>query len=397
MMKSGYAAALSMALAFLAHAVAAQQQGGFNPAGIAGKALAEPFVGVTSSGSPQTGLYEIKKTGVSTAPMLDAARRLLASMNGKQREKMMFPVDDPEWRNWANIHRFPRTGVSLDEMNDEQRESAYGLLRASLSAKGYKTSRDIMRLNHHLAELVSNFDDYGEHLYWFIVFGDSSSSSPWGWQIEGHHLIINYFILGDQVVMTPTFMGSEPVSAASGKYAGVSVFRPEQDLGLEFMRSLPPEQQRAALIGSKQGRSDNLTEMFKDNVVVPLQGLSAERLSSEHRDKLLRLIGLFVSNIRDGHAQIKMEEVRAQLAKTYFAWRGGIDANAVFYYRIHSPVILIEFDHQGPIALDGPRQTPTRRHIHTVVRTPNGNDYGKDLLRQHYHKFKNDSEHGHRN
>jgi hypothetical protein len=22
--------------------------------------------------------------------------------------------------------------------------------------------------------------------------------------------------------------------------------------------------------------------------------------------------------------------------------------------------------------------------VHTVVRTPNGNDYGKDLLRQHY-------------
>ena len=29
-------------------------------------------------------------------------------------------------------------------------------------------------------------------------------------------------------------------------------------------------------------------------------------------------------------------------------------------------------------------QQPTRQHIHVVVRTPNGNDYGKDLLRQHY-------------
>jgi hypothetical protein len=27
---------------------------------------------------------------------------------------------------------------------------------------------------------------------------------------------------------------------------------------------------------------------------------------------------------------------------------------------------------------------PSRDHIHTVVRTPNGNDYGRDLLRQHY-------------
>jgi hypothetical protein len=31
-----------------------------------------------------------------------------------------------------------------------------------------------------------------------------------------------------------------------------------------------------------------------------------------------------------------------------------------------------------------PRVQPTHQHIHTVVRTPNGNDYGKDLLRQHY-------------
>ena len=254
-----------------------------------------------------------------------------------------------------------------------------------------------MRLNHQLAELVSNFDDYGEHLYWFIVFGDPSTSGPWGWQMEGHHLIINYFILGDQIVMTPTFMGSEPVSAASGKYAGVSVFRPEQDFGLEFMQSLPPDQQRAALIGAKEGRSANLTEMFKDNVVVPFQGVPADRLTKAHRDKLVKLIGLFVGNIGDEHAAVKLDEVRAHLDKTYFGWKGGMDAKAVFYYRIHSPVVSIEFDHQGPIALDGPRQTPTRRHIHTVERTPNGNDYGKDLLRQHYDKFKSDFEHGHRN
>ena len=35
---------------------------------------------------------------------------------------------------------------------------------------------------------------------------------------------------------------------------------------------------------------------------------------------------------------------------------------------------------QGPIALEDPR-VRSRRHMHSVVRTPNGNDYGKDLLR----------------
>ena len=50
-------------------------------------------------------------------------------------------------------------------------------------------------------------------------------------------------------------------------------------------------------------------------------------------------------------------------------------------------MVLIEFDHQRPVGLrhlvDDPLP-PSLEHIHTVVRTPNGNDYGKDLLRQHY-------------
>jgi hypothetical protein len=84
-----------------------------------------------------------------------------------------------------------------------------------------------------------------------------------------------------------------------------------------------------------------------------------------------------------GHARIRMDEVRRHLDDTYFAWIGGTGPDSVFYYRIQSPVLLIEFDHQLPVALQGPR-VPGRQHIHTVVRTPNGNDYGKDLLRQHH-------------
>jgi hypothetical protein len=89
--------------------------------------------------------------------------------------------------------------------------------------------------------------------------------------------------------------------------------------------------------------------------------------------------------MRDGHAKVKMDEVRRHLDETRFAWLGGTGPDAVFYYRIHSPVILIEFDHQGLTAMRGlERGKPTREHVHTMVQTPNGNDYGKDLLLQHY-------------
>jgi hypothetical protein len=110
-------------------------------------------------------------------------------------------------------------------------------------------------------------------------------------------------------------------------------------------------------------------------------------LNPAQQKSLLALADVFIGNMDEGHAKVKMEEVRAHLDKTRFAWIGGDADDSVFYYRIHSPVVLIEFDHQRPantrhLAKDP--QQPIRDHIHVVVRTPNGNDYGKDLLRQHY-------------
>jgi hypothetical protein len=100
---------------------------------------------------------------------------------------------------------------------------------------------------------------------------------------------------------------------------------------------------------------------------------------------LLRLIETYTGRVRPGHAAVKLEEVKRHLAETHFAWMGATDEDSVFYYRVHSPVILIEFDHQRGVALE--IDEPSRQHIHTVVRTPNGNDYGKDLLRQHHERF----------
>ncbi|NRP74564.1 hypothetical protein ILFOPFJJ_05486 [Ensifer psoraleae] len=52
-------------------------------------------------------------------------------------------------------------------------------------------------------------------------------------------------------------------------------------------------------------------------------------------------------------------------------------------------MVLGEERRSGP-SRGGGGAWPTRGHIHTVVRTPNGNDYGKDLLRQH-HDLRNKS------
>jgi predicted nuclease of restriction endonuclease-like (RecB) superfamily len=279
-------------------------------------------------------------------------------------------------------------------MNEKQRELAFGLMQASLSAKGLKKSQDIMKLNGTLAELAGNFDEYGEWLYWITIMGEPSATDPWGWQIDGHHLIINYFVLGDQVVMSPVFVGSEPVHATSGRFKGAIVMQDEQDKGLMLIRTLTAGQQEQAVLSVLKDGNNALAQAYKDNLDLDYAGLPASKLDEKQKALLMEVIEEFVGNMDDGHAKIKMNEVKQHLDRTYFAWVGGKSDDSVFYYRIHSPVVLIEFDHQRRVAPFRSRQ-PSRDHIHAVLRTPNGNDYGKDLLRQHYELHHNGDKHSH--
>lgn len=351
------------------------------------KGLADPFLGITTNGQVVPDLFHVSPTGVSTEPVRNAAEKYLSTLSSAQLARSVFNVDDVQWRKWMNQHFYVRAGISLQEMSEAQRDAAFGLLRTSLSARGVELTRNIMRLNETLAELANDPVFLGEWLYYVTILGTPSATQPWGWQFSGHHCIINYFVLGDQVVMTPFFFGSEPVRATSGKYKGTVVLQREQNDGLAFLRGLPEAQQKKAVLNFSKAGNNNLTEAFKDNVVLDYAGLRVNELPDASRQRLRDLVNLYVGNLDDGHAKLKMDEVDRYLENTWFAWIGGSEPDSVFYYRIQSPVILIEFDHQRPANLARfakDPQIPTQQHIHCVVRTPNGNDYGKDLLRQHY-------------
>ena len=383
---------LIVGLSAVALAVAAQRGGG-PPMGPDPEK--DPFKGVTTDGNVMPGLFAVRSTGVTTKPVADAASRFLAGLTPEQRTASFFTVGDNEWRRWNNIHRAARSGIAFKDMTDDQRTRAFALLQSALSAKGLEKTRNVMKLNETIAELTKNFTEYGEGLYNLVVLGEPSATEPWGWQLEGHHLIINYFVLGDQVVMTPTFMGSEPVIAESGKYAGTRVLQEEQAKGLALMQALTPEQrQKATLEPGRKIVNKAQGQAFRDNLQLPYAGVKASELGDKPRALLTDVIAEYVNNMDAGHAKVKMEEVRRHLDDTYFAWIGDHSPDAIFYYRIQSPVILIEFDHQTPVALQGPKEA-NRQHIHTVVRTPNGNDYGKDLLRLHYQQHAHDPAHGH--
>ncbi len=355
--------------------------------------LAKDFTGLTSGGETQDGLFPIVKTGVSTAPVVAAANAFRATLTEAQWDAATFEVDDDAWRRWHNMHIFlMRHGLMLEDLAPAQRTAALALVKASSSAAGYDLARDIMRLNEHAGEITGRLDEFGEWCYWISVFGEPSPTEPWGWQIDGHHLIVNCFVYGDQMVMTPDFRGSEPVDAKSGKFAGTRVFKEEEANGLAFMKSLTPDQQQQAIIGTELP-ADVITTAQADNLVMEYAGIRYDALTPAQQDGLVALIETYVGRIRPGHAEIRMDEVREHLAETWFAWIGDMGENGAFYYRIHSPVVLIEFDHLPGIIWDNVEHT--RDHIHTVVRTPNGNDYGRDLLRQHYENHDHSHPHTH--
>lgn len=350
-------------------------------------ALGQPFRGIATSDGVIEDLFPLQDTGLSTASLAEAGAAFLASLNDIHLSRAHFPVDDPEWRNWSNVDVgiFARHGVSLEEMDATQKAAAWNLLRVSLSAQGLKTTQDIMKTEQTLLELNEESIRYGEEKYYFTVMGIPSATEPWGWQLDGHHLVINYFIQGGQVVMTPTFLGGEPVVAKSGKYEGNTILQDEQNLGLAFMTSLSSEQRRLATLNTQKTGNAPMAAANEDNMILDYVGLPGAALTPAQKGKLVELIAQYVGNMRDDQAAVRMDQVEQHLNETYFSWVGQVNQDAIFYYRVHSPVVLIEFDHQNPVGttMINPPGTPTRDHIHTVIRTPNGNDYGKDLLRQH--------------
>ncbi|WP_239134708.1 DUF3500 domain-containing protein [Streptomyces sp. SID12488] len=357
------------------------------------------FTGVTTDGKIVDGLYSVHSTDVSTDSVVKAAQAFLDGLSSTQRKSCVFDVDDDEWLKWSNVDGYERQGVRMGDITDKQRDLGYALLGTALSADGLTQTRNIMKLNAFLGDYSGGGrETLTEGAYFFTFMGTPSTSKPWGFQYEGHHVAINYFVLGDQVVMTPTFMGSEPTSAT---YNGekITTFKKETTAGLTALRALT-DAQRKKVISSETKAGDNLKAgAGQDNLKLAYQGLAAAEFSDTARDKLLDLVRVYVGNMADAHAEVRMSEVEEHLDDTYFYWIGETKDSSAFYYRVHSPVVLIEYDAQSPLGygnksssssgggggggMGGPGGTPTQQHIHTIIRTPNGGDYGVDLLKLH--------------
>ncbi|MGW3150310.1 DUF3500 domain-containing protein [Streptomyces sp. NPDC001177] len=359
-------------------------------------AAAEPFIGITTDGTPRPDLFALQDEGFDPQPATRAAERFLATLSPVQRAAAQFDIDAEQWRLWTNAYpTWEPHGLLLDDLEQDQRDAALAVMEASLSAKGFADARAAMGLNAALGELIQQYPDtLKEYSYFFAVFGTPSATAPWGWQLWGHHLVLHCFVLGGQLVITPAFVGAEPITAERGTYKGLRLFDSEREAGLALRRSLSRQQTGLAVLHRSLLSAELPPDLVnfvdgrhkggagRDNRIIPYEGLRGDHLSPGQRELLLQLVRTYVDRAPAGPAAAMMARVHAHLDETHLTWIGGDRDTDAFYYKVHSPVLLIEYDcHQG-VFLDN--EEPEPFHVHTIVRTPNGGDYGQDLLRRHY-------------
>ena len=359
------------------------------------------FRGVTEDGTLRSDVhpFEPARPGeeAPVGAMVDAARRLLDALDDQGRARVSYPVDAPEWQTWANpeFMQFD-TGLRLEFQSAEVRGLALGLVQASLSPEGFGLTHGMMLMNGFLGEVVGLPTVLNEYSYNLALYGDPDPVAPWGWQLFGHHCAVNCLVVQGRMVLSPVFLGAEPNEIDAGPHAGLRAFDDRIRLGTELMAALPPSLRQDAIVfeqmvdpGMPAGRvhpgdERHLAGAFQDNRIIPFEGVRVAQMPPEAQDLVLAILEEFVLPLPAGPRAARMRELRGQLDQTWFSWIGGSGPTDVFYYRVQSPVVIAELDHHCGVFLD--YDSPQPFHVHTVLRTPHGNDYGRAYLRAWQHR-----------
>ena len=359
---------------------------------------AQPYKGITTDGNVVNNLFQLN-FDISCEnykyKLYAAAIRVIEKSEESQRQALLKELDANEWRYWANPEIYIyRHGVRLDEASDDLCEDVFALIRASLSERGYAKARGCMKVNQFLGEIVNGQRVLNERSYNFCIFGKPSTTEPWGWQIFGHHLCMNFLLVGNDIVVSPIFMGAEPNIIDEGPDKGLELFTDQEQLAMQVMGSMDEASVESvrifkALSGAEYPpgrfhRADqrHLGGAFQDNRVIPYEGALVTALTTKQQSMIRDLLTMSLNHLPDHALKAQLRLIDAHWSETYFAWIGGWGAEDAFYYKVHSPVTMIEFDHHSGVFLTNKEALPF--HIHTIVRTPNGNDYGKALLQKYF-------------
>jgi hypothetical protein len=308
-----------------------------------------------------------------TARIVTAANTFLGTLAPKQRQNVLFAFDDQEQRvRWSNLPTtmVRRAGLSMGDLSAAQRSAAMALLSSVLSKRGFEKVQQIVQADETLKRNERNNPMFGEALYYISILGTPSATQPWILQFGGHHLALNITIAGERGILTPSLTGAQPaLYHVDGK-----TIRPlgqESDKAFALLNALDESQKKQAILGYKL--VDLVLGPGKDGKTIQPEGLKASAMNDGQRAMLLDVIAEWAGIVHESAATARMNELKADLNETWFAWSGPITvtpgSNITAYYRIQGPHVVIEY---APQLLGG----DPALHVHAMYRDPT-NDYGR--------------------
>ncbi len=315
-----------------------------------------------------------RKAMQSAMAMALSAENFLNSLSSEQQATAIMTFEDEQRMNWHYVPKV-RAGIPYKQMDQRQRQLADALLKAGLSRQGLQKASTIISLEPVLAEIEKGAGPVRDsELYYFAVFGQPRSSKPWGWRFEGHHISLNYTIIGEGgLAATPSFLGANPAEVQHGPHKGLRALPAEEDVARTLLKSLD-DKQRAQAVISNTAPSDILSTNSRKAAPVNPSGLQADRLSGTQAEVLISLLDEHAKNMAPEIAAQRLARMRsAGFNNIHFAWAGEYEHGRPHYYSIQGPTFLIEYDNTQNNA----------NHVHTVWRDFNG-DFGFDLLADHY-------------
>ena len=314
---------------------------------------------------------------VAAADMANAANAFLATLKPDQKAKAMFKLDDANRTRWHFVptEMHPRHGLSFREMQQDQQHMAYALLASVLSTRGLQKTAQIMSLEQILHDANPKGRFARDPKWYFIsIFGKPSVEGTWGWRFEGHHLSLSFTVVDGHIGgLTPAFLGTNPGKVLDGPRKGLQVLATEENTARALASSLNAEQRKEGIV-AERAPADIITKADRRARRLEPLGLAASEMNKKQFTQLWELIEEYLRNHRPDLAQEGLKHFEGlDLKKIHFAWAGSLEPGQGHYYRIQAPDFLIEYDNTQNNA----------NHVHCVSRDLK-NDFGDDLLRQHY-------------
>ena len=304
-----------------------------------------------------------------TRKIVAAANAFLGTLDGIQRDKVSFDFNDAAQRiRWSNlpVSMAEHRGLRMGDLKQSQRDAVMNILSTVLSKMGYEKVVGIVESDQVLKQQSPRgAPPFGRDEYFVSFMGKPSATEPWMIQFGGHHLALNITIAGEQGVLTPSLIAVQPARFTLNGQTVRPMGR-ETDKALQLVTALNDEQRKQAILGSQM--RDLVLGPGHDGETIQPEGLKAASLNEGQRKLLLELVAEWSGIIHDVAAAEKMNEIKANLADTWFTWSGPLEAGKA-YFRIQGPTVIIEY---APQKLGG----DVTMHLHTMYRDPT-NDYGK--------------------